>query len=146
MRDRTRSAWPILAGMLLLLNGIGAFLLSLTLLYMSLIPPVAAIQGQAPVEQTQLGPALGLLAFAVGCGWAARRAFRRRRSMRLVGIVLATALVLFLASLPFTSSSMDSAEVAFLVVLIAIQALIILALVRWPAEPDRPAMTIAASG
>jgi hypothetical protein len=143
VHDRTRSAWPILAGVLLLLNGIGAFLLSLTLLYMSLMPPVAAIQGQAPVEQTQLGPALALLAFAVACVWAARRAFGRKRSMRLVGIVLATALVLLLASLPFTSSSMDSAEVAFPVVLVAIQALIILALVRWPADSDAPAAVAA---
>jgi hypothetical protein len=146
MRTRTRSAWPILAGVLLLLDGIGALLLGAALLVLSVIPRAGAVEGRAPVDQTAFGPALGLLVFAIACGWAAVSAFRGRRSMRLVGIALAAVLVVLFTSLPFTYVPADSGEIVFLVAIGAIQAVIILALVRWPAGGDeRPSSAATAT-
>lgn len=145
MRNRTRSAWPVLAGVLLLLDGLGALLLSAALLYMSVVPRAGAVQGRAPVDDTQFGPALGLLIFGIACAWAALRAFRGRRSMRPVGIALAAVLLVFFTSLPFTSSSTDSGEIVFLVAIGAVQAAIILALVRWPAAEAEPAASVTST-
>lgn len=124
----------MLAGLVLVIDGLAALLLSGALFLLSLFPPVAAVEGRPPVDQSMYGPAFGLLAFAIASFWAAQRAIRGNRNGRLVGVVLAGLVVALLASLPLTSPAMDPPEVAFLIAIGAVHVLVIVGLLRWPAR------------
>ena len=146
MSHRSRSAGPVLAGLLLLIDGIGALLLSGVLVFMSVFSPVAAIEGRDSFSQSQIVPALGVLAFAIACFWAARRAVRGVRALRIVGVALAGAILYLLASIALTASAMEVWEVALFGAVLIAQLVIIVALVRWPPEGSPPpAPTASAS-
>jgi len=145
LRDQSPSTWmQRLAGLGLVIDGIGSLFLSATLLMMSVLPRPSAVQGRAPVDDTQFGWTLALFVFAIACFWAGQRAVRQVRAGRLVGIVLGGVVVAFVGVLAFTSPSMDLGGIAFLVVLAVAHALIVLALARWPADESRGPIAEAA--
>ena len=139
----SRSGWAVLAGLVLLIDGFAALLLSGTLFLLSLFPPAAAVEGRPSVDQSMYGPAVGLLAFAIACLWVGQRAIRGNRNGRIVGVVLAGLVVALLASLPLTNPGLDLPELAILMVLAAAQVLVIVALLRWPMSASQGRRDVA---
>lgn len=134
----SRSRRALLAGAILAIDAVLAFVLALAVLAMAvLFPPVAAIEGRPPPDNSGLLLAgLGLLVFAVAAAWAGRRAIGGRRSGRVVGILLGAAVPAFLASVAFTAPSLDAVELALVAGLALVHVLVVGALATWPAEAD----------
>lgn len=144
--SRERSVWAVLAGALLLLDGIVALVVSAGAAWFSTFPPVAAIEGRLPIDQSQWALALGAFVFAIACFWAAQRAVRGIRAGRMVGIVLAGSLAAFFGSVLVTASVIDLEWLAAAVVFLAPQLLIILGLLRWPAGLGTGSSLVADEG
>lgn len=125
---RSISGWARLAGILLVFDGIAALLVGLVSL--ALFRPVAAIEGQPSPDQTLYILLVPAILFALACFWAGQRAIRGIRGGRIVGVLLAGAMGLLFAYLPFTGS-MSVSELAVTAALLVPQILIIVALLRW---------------
>lgn len=139
---RSSSLWTVLAGILLLVDGIVALIVSALLALFSIAPPPAAIEGRAPIDQTQWPLTLVTLLFAIACLWAAQRALRGIRAGRVVGVAAAGIVVVlagwFLVWLVLQPRGIDLTGLAIVAAMLAPQVLAIVALLRWPpATADR---------
>ena len=128
--DRAASPWTRFAGVLLIGDGLLVALLGVTMVLV--FGPVAAIEGREPVDQTPYPLLIVPMLLGLAYAWAGQRAIRGIRAGRVVGVVLA-----LLAGLAFGSLLLGArpspTELAFAVGMVAVQALIIVGLVRWPA-------------
>ena len=135
MTTEQRPSQPALvtvAGVVLILDGIVALLFAGMFTWLSLVPPVAAIEGRAPATQTQLGPAIAFLVVGVAACWAGYRAVRGSRSGRLVGIAVAAVGVGFFVWWLVASPPKGIAGFAVLFGLLVTEAVVAVTLVRWP--------------
>jgi hypothetical protein len=129
------------------LDGVLALLVAGLLLLMSTVfPPVGAIQGQPPVEQSWLLEAFLAALLAIAGVWAGQRAIRGIHRGRLVGAAAAGFIALYLGWFLLTGDAGSFETTALLTGITALQAVAALVLLTWrlPAE-DRtlPAATVA---
>lgn len=92
LQRRARSAWARLAGVVLIFDGVLAFAAAGMFLFITLLPPIAAIEGRPPVVQSWLGQALLSVLLGVSGVWAGQRAIRGIHEGRLVGVAVAAAI------------------------------------------------------
>jgi hypothetical protein len=140
---RWGSPLPVLAGVVLIVVAIAALLLGGVFLFVSIFPPVAAIEGRASPDQSQYGPALACLVVAVAGFWAGARALRRVRSGRLVGVAVMAVSIAFLAWWLVGIPDLTPAAAAVLIGLAVIHVLVALVLLAWP--PDLNVMDLPAA-
>lgn len=143
---RSSPGWAVVAGIVLLVDGIVALFVSALLALFSIAPPPAAIEGRAPVDQTQWGLTLATLVFAIACFWAAQRALRGIRAGRVVGVVVAGIVVVlsgwYVVWFVTQPPGVDISVLLISLVVLAPQVLIIVGLLRWSpgvAAPSGPA-------
>jgi hypothetical protein len=129
--DRLATPWTRLAGLLLIVDG--AFVVLLGLVAFAVFRPVAAIEGRESPDQAPYPLLVLALLLAVAFLWAGQRAIRGIRRGRIVGMLLALVLGLLFAS-PLLSSGMSPSEVAFAIGVVAVQAVIVVVLARWPSR------------
>ncbi len=126
---RSASLWTRIGGVLLIADGALVALLGIT--FILLFRPVAAIQGRESVDQTPYGLVIVPILLALAYLWAGQRAIRGIRAGRAVGILLALLPGLAFGSL-LVGARLSPTELAFALVVVAVQAVIIVALARWP--------------
>lgn len=129
---RQRTGWSAIAGVLLLLDGIVSLVISAGAAWFSLVPPIAAIEGRPPIDQSQWLLALGSLAFAIASLWASQRALRGIRDGRMVGVALGGIAGVVVGSILVNAPVFDLGWLVAMLVFLAPQLLIVLGLLRWP--------------
>lgn len=133
--DRLATPWTRLAGALLILDGLMVGLIGLVVF--AVFRPVAAIEGRESPDQAFYPVLLVALLLALACFWAGQRALRGIRRGRIVGMLLALVPGILFGSLLVTSQ-MSAPEIAFAFGVVAVQAVIIVALARWPSSAPVP--------
>lgn len=131
---RSASPWTRIAGALLIGDGVLVALLVASLVL--IFRPVAAIEGRESIDQTPYPLLIVPVLLGLAYLWAGQRAIRGIRSGRAVGVLLALIPGLAFGAL-LLGTRMSPSELAFAVGIVVVQAVIIVTLVRWPAE--RPA-------
>jgi hypothetical protein len=119
-------------GVLLLIDGL--FVALLGFVGFLVFRPIAAIEGRPSPDQAPYPLLIVSLLLALAFAWAGQRAIRGIRAGRVVGMLLAAIPGLLFGAFLVTSP-MSPGELAFAVVVVAVQVAIIVALARWP-EPE----------
>jgi hypothetical protein len=128
---RYATPWTRLAGVLLLVDGI--FVALLGFVGFIVFRPIAAIEGRESPDQAPYPLLVIALLLGLAFVWAGQRAIRGIRSGRVVGIVLALIPGSLFGAL-VVMSRMGWTELLFAIGVVAVQAVIIVALARWPAR------------
>lgn len=144
-----RSIAPRLAGLLLVADGVMGLLAAATFGFLTLFPPVAAVEGSPAVEQSWASQALLALLVAIVGLWSGQRALRGIHRGRFAGVaVLVVVGGVLTWSVATTGAGLPEADAAWLGVA-AVHGLAALILAGWRlAAPDGtlPAGTPAPSG
>lgn len=134
-----------LAGIVLIADGLLALAVGALLLLMStLFPPVAAIEGRPPVEQSWLVEALVAVVLGVAGLWGGQRALRGIRRGRFAGAAVAAFVAAVLGWSLATAESPTIEAVLVVGGLTLGHAVVALVLLAW--RPDVPDGRLPAAG
>lgn len=131
-RSTGRVIWPRLAGVVLLLDGVLGLLGALLFFFITMFPPVAAIEGRPSVEQSWLGQGLFSLALAIAGLWSGQRAIRAIRRGRLVGVAVAGAVVATVLAGFATADSFTAGDAAISLGILGFHVAVGAVLLAWP--------------
>ena len=128
---------PRLAGVVVLVDGLLALAGAGLFLLLSVFPPVAAIEGAPPSEQSWILQALVSLAVAVAALWAGQRAIRGIRRGRFLGAGVAGLVGLLIGWVLVTGDAGLTAGTVAWAIVVLVELAAAAVLVSWRG-PDRP--------